>query len=60
MDIKEKIRQSLDILDLQNLKKVEALVTEVKSKKGRRTQHLALRDLGGKFDHLNIRNAAYE
>ncbi|MFP4096083.1 MAG: hypothetical protein ACLFUB_16485 [Cyclobacteriaceae bacterium] len=60
MDIKDKIRQSLYTLSEQDLQKVEQLVTELKSKKGRRTRHLNTRDLGGKFDHINIRDAAYE
>lgn len=60
MNIKDKIRQSLDTLSEQDLAKVEALVTELKSKKAHRTRHLKTRDLGGKFDHKNIRDAAYE
>jgi hypothetical protein len=60
MDIKEKIKQSLETLSEQDLQKVEALVSELKSKKGRRSQLLKPRDLGGKLDHANIRDAAYE
>jgi len=60
MDIKDKIKQSLDTLSEQDLQKVEQLVSELKNKKGHRTQHLNTRDLGGKFDHTNIRDAAYE
>lgn len=60
MDIKDKIKQSLDTLSEQDLQKVEQLVSELKSKKGHRTRHLRPRDLGGKFDHTNIRDAAYE
>jgi hypothetical protein len=60
MDIKQKIKQSLDTLGEQDLQKVEQLVSELKNKKGHLTRHLKTRDLGGNFDHTNIREAAYE
>ena len=68
MNIKEKIHQSLNTLSEQDLAKVEQLIEELKSKQGgndqhpptRRTGHLNVRDLGGNFDQVNIRDAAYE
>ncbi|MDF9800266.1 hypothetical protein OKW21_005529 [Catalinimonas alkaloidigena] len=60
MSTKEKIKQALDTLSEKDLEKVEQLVEALKSKKGRRTKYLKLRDFGGKFDHVNIRDIAYE
>jgi len=68
MSTKEKIYQSLSILSETDLAKVEQLIEELKSKQvsngevssTRRTAHLKVRDLGGKFDQVNIRDAAYE
>lgn len=62
MSIKEKIHQSLNTLSEQDLTKVEELIEELKGKQSstRRTAHLKVRDLGGKFDQVNIRDAAYE
>lgn len=60
MNTKEKIKQELDTLSDNDLEKVEQLIQELKSKKGKRTQYLKPRDLGGKFDNVNIRDIAYE
>lgn len=60
MSTKEKIKQALDTLNEKDLEKIEQLVEELQSKKGRRTKHLKLRDFGGKFDNLNIRDIAYD
>lgn len=60
MSTKEKIKQALDTLSEKDLEKVEQLVETLKSKKGRRTKYLKTYDLGGKFDHVNIRDIAYD
>jgi hypothetical protein len=60
MSTKEKIRQALDTLNENDLEKVAQLVTALQSKKGRRTSYLKTYDLGGKFDHVNIRDTAYD
>ena len=60
MSTKEKIQQELEKLSEQDLEKVSQLINELKSKKGRRTQHLKTFNLGGKFDNIDIRKEAYE
>jgi len=60
MKTKDKIRQELEKLNEPNLEKVSQLIDELKSKKGRRTKFLKTYNLGGKFDHVNIRNKPYE
>jgi len=60
MSTKEIIKQALDTLNEKDLEKVAQLVTELQSKKGRRTKYLKTHDLGGKFDHVNIRDIAYD
>ena len=60
MNTKEKINQLLEGLSEKELERVEQLVEEIKSKKGHRTKYLRTHNLGGKYDQVNIRDAAYE
>ncbi len=60
MDTKEKIKQSLDTLSEKDLEKVDQLIEGLKGQRGHRTRYLKTYDLGGKYDHINLRDIAYE
>ena len=60
MDIKDKIKKDIDKIPPEKLPELDKYISSIINAKKRRKVNLTPRDFGGKLDHLNARDLAYE
>lgn len=60
MSDKETLQQAIETLNTSELREVSALIDRLKKQRKKKSEYLKTYDLGGKFDHLNVREQAYD